>query len=107
MRNFVRFALASIFVSGVALSAGTPAATAWTCSDGYTDLGGGLYLDVRHLADEESIYSVWLFLENGIQSGLQRGGTQVAFAVSGIADPGIGETDNDCPQSEASDYIIF
>ena len=86
-----------------------PPAHAFTCYDIATIDLGFAYVDVRHLADDEALYSVWVWLESGVSPGLQRGGSQVAFQLTGQQEIAteLGWTDADCPWSPASDYLIF
>lgn len=99
--SLVTLSLAAAFAPGVA---------AFTCDDiPAIDLDGRVYLDIRHLADSEALYSIWIFAESGVSPGLQRGGSQVAFAATGAQDIAneIGETDPDCVLSPWSDHLIL
>ena len=88
-----------------------PAATAIDCAAPATLEVNGVYLDARAIPTPENplFYSVWIFAESGVAAGLQRGGSQVAFAATGQQSTAtmIGETDPDCAAGPASDLLIL
>lgn len=106
-KKITRIAVVAALGAGLVLAGGS-SAQAGHCDGAPIDLGG-IYLDVRHVADDENLWSIWMYAENGIAPGLQRGGSQVAFQASGFGDIAtlIGETDNCGVYDGTNDYLIF
>ena len=97
-----------VSIAVLAAVAAVAPALAFTCADEAIAVGP-VYIDARHVVDDEYLYSVWFFAESGVAPGLQRGGSHAVLTAAGQEDLAnqLGETDPDCAASAESDLILF
>lgn len=77
----MRKVLAALAIAGASLGAvfaPTPASAAGcsgTLFGTVVDVGGAAYVDIRSIATDGYLYSIWIYVEKNGQAGLQRGGS--------------------------------
>ncbi|HVE93578.1 MAG TPA: hypothetical protein VNB24_01565 [Acidimicrobiales bacterium] len=100
MKKIARIATVTALGSGLMLAGGGTAQADHCGGTTIVDLGAA-YVDVRHVGDETSLYSIWIYAETNGQTGLQRGGDSVLGADLGGRDNCVDPSDN------GPDLIIF